>query len=59
MQEEYNVDYASYIGALIYLSYYIRPDILYSVNKLMVKFTKVPGEYHVRAAPFTLASMEQ
>jgi len=45
MQEEYNIDYASCVGALIYLSY-IRPDILFAVNKL-AKFMKAPGKYHM------------
>ena len=46
MQEEYNIDYASCIGALIYLSY-TRPDIIFTVNKL-AKFMKAPGKYHMQ-----------
>jgi len=47
MQGKYNLDYASCIGALIYLSY-TRADIIFTVNKL-AKFTKNPGEYHIEA----------
>ena len=47
LQEEYNLDYASCIGALIYLAL-TRTDIIFSVNKL-AKFTKRPGENHLKA----------
>jgi len=47
LQEEYNLDYASCIGALIYLAL-TRTDIIFSVNKL-AKFTKRAGENHLKA----------
>ena len=47
LQEAYNIDYASCIGSLIYLSY-TRPDISFAVNKL-AKFNAQPGEQHLRA----------
>ena len=42
LQQEFNIDFASCVGALIYLSY-TRPDITFAVNKL-VKLTRMPGE---------------
>ena len=47
LQEEYNIDYASCIGAFIYLSQ-TRADILFAVNKL-AKYRKKPGEVHMQA----------
>ena len=47
LQEEYNIDYASCIGALIYLSQTCT-DILFAVNKL-AKYSKKPGEVHMQA----------
>jgi len=46
MQQEYNVEYMSCIGALIYLSY-TRPDIIFAINKIG-KFTKNPGVAHMK-----------
>jgi hypothetical protein len=40
LQVEYGIDFASCVGALLYLSY-TRPDITYAVVKL-VKFTRCP-----------------
>ena len=47
LQEEYNIDFASCIGSLIYLAL-TRTDIIYAVNKL-AKFTRQPGEKHMLA----------
>ncbi len=47
LQEEYNIDFASCIGSLIYLAL-TRTDIIYAVNKL-AKFTCHPGETHMLA----------
>jgi len=44
---EYNIDYASCVGSLIYLGM-TRVDILYAVNKL-AKFTHKPGKVHFEA----------
>ena len=46
-QQEYNIDYASCIGASIYLSY-TRANITFTVNKL-AKYMKLPGEHHMQA----------
>jgi len=47
LQIEYNIDFASCIGSLIYLGM-TRTDIIYSVNKL-AKFTRQPGKAHFNA----------
>jgi hypothetical protein len=44
---EYNIDYASCIGSLIYLGM-TRVDIIFAVNKL-AKFTHKPGKIHFNA----------
>jgi hypothetical protein len=44
LSEEINVDFASCIGSLIYLSM-THTDIIYAVNKL-AKFTRKPGKVH-------------
>jgi hypothetical protein len=44
LAKEYNVDFASCIGSLIYLGM-TRCDIVYAVNKL-AKFTRLPGRVH-------------
>jgi hypothetical protein len=47
LQEEYKLDFASCVGALIYLAL-TRVDIAHAVNKL-AKFTRLPGENHYNA----------
>ncbi len=47
LQVEYGIDFASCVGALLYLSY-TRPDITYAVVKL-AKFTRRPGVNHMEA----------
>jgi len=47
LAEEYNIDYASCVGSLIYLGM-TRVDIVYAVNKL-AKFTHKPGRIHFEA----------
>jgi hypothetical protein len=47
LQEEYGVDFASCVGALLYLSY-TRPDITYAVVKF-AKYTRCPGVAHMEA----------
>jgi hypothetical protein len=47
LQKEYNIDFASCIGSLIYLGM-TRCDIVYAVNKL-AKFTRQPGRNHFNA----------
>jgi hypothetical protein len=47
LEKEYNIDFASCIGSLIYLGM-TRCDILYVVNKL-AKFTRQPGRNHFEA----------
>jgi len=44
LEKEYNVDFASCVGSLIYLGM-TRCDIVYAVNKL-AKFTRLPGRVH-------------
>ncbi len=44
---EYNIDYASCVGSLIYLGM-TRVDIVYAINKL-AKFTHKPGRIHFEA----------
>jgi hypothetical protein len=44
---EYNIDYASCVGSLIYLGM-TRVDIMYAINKL-AKFTHKPGKMHFDA----------
>jgi hypothetical protein len=44
LEQEYNVDFASCVGSLIYLGM-TRCDIVYAVNKL-AKFTRLPGRVH-------------
>ncbi len=44
---EYNIDFASCVGSLIYLAL-TRTDIIYAVNKL-AKFTRNPGKKHFEA----------
>lgn len=44
---EYNIDYASCVGSLIYLGM-TKVDIMYAVNKL-AKFTHKPGRVHFKA----------
>jgi len=44
LEKEYNVDFASCIGSLIYLGM-TRCDIVYVVNKL-AKFKRIPGRVH-------------
>jgi hypothetical protein len=45
MQEAYNLEYASYIGSLIYISY-TRPYISFSFNKLK-NYSVQPGAKHM------------
>jgi hypothetical protein len=47
LQAEYNIDFSSCIGSLIYLEQ-TRTDILFAVNKL-AKFTRCPGVKHMEA----------
>ncbi len=47
LQEEYGIDFASCVGALLYLSY-TRPDITYAVVKF-AKYTRHPGVFHMEA----------
>lgn len=47
LSEEFNVDFASCVGSLIYLGM-THMDISYAVNKL-VKYTRQPGRKHVKA----------
>jgi hypothetical protein len=47
LAEEYNIDYASCVGSLIYLGM-TRVDNVYAVNKL-AKFTHKPGKTHFEA----------
>jgi hypothetical protein len=49
---EYNIDFASCVGALIYLAI-TRTDILHAVNKL-AKYTRKPGKTHFDALIHTL-----
>jgi hypothetical protein len=44
LEEEYNIEYASCIGSLIYLTM-TRTDILFAVNKL-AKISRSPGRVH-------------
>ena len=44
LEEEFNIEYASCIGSLIYLTM-TRTDILFAVNKL-AKFSRSPGRVH-------------
>ena len=57
LQEAYNIDYASCIGSLIYLSY-TRPDITFAVNKL-AKYSRQPGEQHMLALIHLLRYVKQ
>jgi len=47
LESEYNVEYASCIGSLIYLSM-TRCDTVYAINKL-AKYSKKPGRKHFEA----------
>jgi hypothetical protein len=47
LKSEYNIDFASCIGSLIYLGM-TRVDISYAVNK-MVKYTRNPGRKHLES----------
>jgi transposase InsO family protein len=47
LEREYNLDYASCIGSLIYLAM-TRCDITFAVNKL-AKYSKKPGKIHFEA----------
>ena len=47
MQQEFNVDYASCVGSLIYISN-THPDMTYGINKL-AKFSRNPGQVHMLA----------
>jgi hypothetical protein len=47
LEREYNIDYASCIGSLIYLAM-TRCDITFAVNKL-AKYSKKPGKMHFEA----------
>jgi hypothetical protein len=47
LEQEYNIDYASCVGSLIYLAM-TRCDITFAVNKL-AKFSKRPGRNHFEA----------
>jgi hypothetical protein len=47
LETEYNLEYASCIGSLIYLSM-TRCDTIYAINKL-AKFSKKPGRKHFEA----------
>lgn len=47
LEREYNIDYASCVGSLIYLAM-TRCDITYAVNKL-AKFSIQPGRNHFEA----------
>jgi hypothetical protein len=57
MQEDYNLDYASCVGSLIYLSY-TRPDITFAVNKL-ARYSRQPGEPHMIALIHLLRYLKQ
>jgi hypothetical protein len=47
LQTEYNLDYASCVGSLIYLSN-TRPDLTFGINKL-AKYSRQPGERQILA----------
>jgi hypothetical protein len=47
LKVEYGIEFASSVGALLYLLY-TRPDITYAVVKL-AKFTRCPGVNHMEA----------
>jgi hypothetical protein len=47
LEQEYNIDFASCIGSLIYLGM-TRCDIVHAVNKL-AKYTRQPGRNHFEA----------
>ena len=47
MQEEYNVDYVSCIGSLIYLSHPNQTSFLQFIK--LAKYTKAPGEHHMQS----------
>jgi hypothetical protein len=57
LQDEYNIDYASCIGSLIYLSN-TRPDLVYGINKL-AKYSRMPGEKHFLALIHLLRYLSQ
>jgi hypothetical protein len=52
LEQEYNIEYASCIGSLIYLAM-TRCDITFAVNKL-AKYSKKPGKTHFEAMLHTL-----
>ena len=52
LSTEYNLDFASCVGALIYLAL-TRTDIIHAVNKL-AKYTRRPGRSHFNALIHTL-----
>jgi hypothetical protein len=52
LEQEYNIEYASCIGSLIYLAM-TRCDITFAVNKL-AKYSKKPGKAHFEAMLHTL-----
>jgi hypothetical protein len=47
LEREYNIDFASCVGSLIYLGM-TRCDVVHTVNKL-AKFTRQPGRNHFEA----------
>jgi hypothetical protein len=47
LEKEYNIDFASCVGSLIYLGM-TRCDIVHAVNKL-AKYTRQPGQNHFEA----------
>jgi hypothetical protein len=51
LQVEYAIDFASCVGALLYLSY-TRPNITYAIVKL-AKFTRRPGVNHMEGSLIT------
>jgi hypothetical protein len=54
---EFNIDFASCIGSLIYLSM-TRVDIAFAVNKLE-KFTKQPGKIQLKALIHLLRYLQE
>ena len=57
LQEEFNIDYASCVGSLIYLGN-TRPDMIFGINKL-AKFSRMPGERHILALIHLLRYLSQ
>ena len=57
MQQEFNIDYVSCVGSLIYISNTC-PDMTYGINKL-AKFSRNPGQVHILALIHLLRYLSQ